>query len=354
MPKPPRADELSLEIDGKNFRFWTEITVSLRIDGFDSVTFSAPFDPSDPVQRATFRPFSYKKVRVLTAGTALFTGVMMGIAPTSDATETSVTVECYSGGAILEDAHMPASHYPLEFSKLTLRQIGEKLCIPFGLSVSLAGDEGSKFDKVKLKVSDKVGPFLAELAKQRGKILSSTPDGGIVFRNSHIGTAAPIARLEHGREPVTGVTPTFAPQEYFSEVTCVAKTKRGRKGSQFTAKNTFLSGTGVVRPSVIELDDTDPGDIQVATNARIGRMYGNAAGYEVGLATWLTPDKRLYQPDDVVTLLAPRVMVYRETSLLVRAVELHQDKDQSKTAKLGLVLPGAFSGEQPKEEPWAG
>lgn len=352
MPAPPKADELSLEIGGKNFRFWTEITVSLRIDGFDSVTFSAPFDPTDPVQRATFRPFSYQRVRVLTAGTALFTGVMMGITPSETENERSVSVECCSGGAVLEDSAMPASHYPLEFSKLTLRQIGEKLCIPFGISVSLAGDEGSVFDKVAMKPNDKVGPWLAELAKQRNKILSSTPDGGIVFRNSHIGTGSPVARLVGGVNPVVSVTPTFNPQAYFSEVTCVAKKKRGRKGSQYTQRNTFLSG--ITRPAVIELDDTDPGDIQVATSARIGRMYGNAAGYDVALCTWLRPDGILYQPDDVVTLKAPGAMVYQESELLVRTVELHQSTDQSKTAKLGLVLPGAFSGDIPKELPWGG
>lgn len=352
MAQAPKADELSIEIAGKNFRFWTTVTVSLRIDGFDTVSFSAPFDPKDPVQRETFRPFSYKQVRVLTAGTPLFTGVMMGITPSETENERSVTVECCSGGAVLEDSAMPVSHYPLEFSKLTLRQIGEKLCIPFGLSVSLAGDEGAAFDKVAMKPNDKVGPFLAELAKQRNKILSSTPDGGIVFRNSHIGTGSPVARLRGGTNPVTSVTPTFSPQEYFSEVTCVAKHKRGRKGSQYTQRNTFLSG--VTRPSVVELDDTDPGDIQVATSARIGRMYGNAAGFEVGLCTWLTPDGRLFQPDDVVTLLAPGAMVYRECELLVRTVELTQDSEQSKTARLGLVLPGAFSGDIPKELPWAG
>lgn len=344
------ADEISLEVDGKNFRFWTEITVSLRIDGFDSVSFVAPFDPSSRESRDMWRPFSYRPVRVLAGGVLLFTGVMVGISPGVTADAKIVTVECYSSGAVLQDTAMPATAFPLEFSKLTLKQIAEKMTAPFGVPVSISGPDGSKFDKVKIKISDKVAPFLADLAKQRGYILSSTHDGGIVFRTSQSEPTPPVARLHADKQPVIGVSPTFSPQTFYSEVTCVTKGKRGRKGSQYTEGNFFLQG--VTRPGVIELDDTDPGDIEIATRAAIGRMYGNAASYEVELSTWLRPDGELYMPDDFVTLTAPGAMVYQESDLLVRAVELHQTKDRTKTSKLNLMLPGAFSGDIPETVPW--
>jgi prophage tail gpP-like protein len=347
----PAADEVSLEIDGKTFRFWTELTLSRRIDGFDSASFTAPFDPTDAATRETFRPFTYKPVVIRVGSRALFTGTMMAPMPEVTAEQKTVSVDCYSQGAVLGDTSMPGSAFPLEFSKLTLKQVAEKLCEPFGVAVEVDGEDGSPFDKVKLKASDKVGPFLADLAKQRGYILASSDTGGIVFRKSYSGFGVPVARLRDDAQPVLSVRPTFAPQKYFSAITCITKSKRGRKGSQYTEGNPFMSG--VTRPGVIELDDTDPGDIQIATRAAIGRMYGNAAGYEVDIATWLREDGELYEPDDLVTLTAPGAMVYNESQLLIRTVEMRATAE-SKTATLGLMLPGAFSGEIPEDLPWLG
>jgi prophage tail gpP-like protein len=362
----PASDEVSIVIEGQNYRFWTDVELTFTLDGHSSVTFTAPFDPEKSEIRELFRPFSYKEVKVLLGGVVAFTGTMIGIVPEVTPDEVTVSVSCYSKAAVLQDVHFPADSYPLELRGLTLLQIAQKLCEPFGLTARIdsggligaltggTGPDGAAFDKVALKPEDKVQAFLADLAKQRGFVMGSGQDGNVVFRKSAAGPGLPVALISDKKQPTFAAKPNFEPQQYFSEVTCVAKTKRGKGGATYTESNFFLEGTNVRRPTVIELDDTDPGDIVTATQARIGRMFGNAASYDVDLATWFDPLGSVWAPDSRVVLHAPTAMIYSPYEFLVRMVKLKKDREQKRTASLNLVLPGIFSGELPESQPWDG
>jgi prophage tail gpP-like protein len=355
-------DEVAVEIDGKAFRFWTEVELVELLDGHPSVTFTAPFDPDNADHRETFRPYTYKPVTVLLGGEPYMVGTMVVPTPVESAEGCAVSVSCYGAAAVIEDSTPRAAQFPLEFKNLTLRQIAEKLVEPFGLTVSIdsnlpsipgaPGPDGAAFPKVTLAPEDRIQEFLVKLAKQRGLILTSSASGGVLFKKSASSVGVPVALLEGGKQPVVKVLPNYSPQDYFSEITCVAKTKRGKVGAPYTESNFFLQGSGVVRPNVIELDDTDPGDIVAATQARMGRMFGNAVSYDVDVATWFDQSGNVWKADTLVMLLAPRVMVYAPTLCLVRKVTLKQAEDKTKTASLNLVLPGAFSGEIPEALPW--
>lgn len=346
------AEEVTLAIEGTEFRYWSSCELLFRFDGFDEASFTAPFDPDNAALRDLFRPFQLRNVSVRIAGEQVFAGTLMTPSPDDAPDRLSVTAECYSKAAVLADSVAPSDKLPLEFSGLTLGQVTRKIVDPWGISVEIDPLlEGAKFDKLKLERTDKIAPWLADLAKQRGLVLCSTPSGGIAYRQSAKGPGLPVARLEGGREPVTSVAPVFSTQDYYSEVTVVSKTKRGRPGAQVKIKNQ-RAPSGALRPGVIELDDTDPGDAKLAAEAALGRMLGSAATYDVNLATWLRPDGKIYRPNDRITLKAPRVMVYSETDFLVQTVRLIQNEEQEKTCQLGLVLPGTFSGEVPSKMPW--
>lgn len=343
------ADEVSIEIEGTEFRFWTEVEINLLFDGHATVSFSAPFEPDNASFRETFRPFSYKTVRVLVGGDLLFTGTMVDIAPQVLGNSRSVSVTAYSRAAVLGDVTPPSSAHPLEFNGLTLSQISAKLLEPFGLTASLgpSASEGSKFERVKLEPKDDIQGFLSDLAKQRGLILGSDSEGNLVYRVTR--NEGPVVSLSDSAQPVTGISVSYSPQSYFSEVTVLTKTKHGKSGGKYTAKNPFLS---VLRPHVVELDETDPGDVKVAAEAKLGRMFGNALSFSIDLATWRTPDGSLWLPEQRISLTAPNAMVYEPTELLVRTVKLKRPSDKSKSANLTCVLPGSFSGVVPSVLPW--
>ena len=344
------APDVSVSIDNYQFRYWEEIEIRRSLDNFSTIELSAPFEPSEETFRSIFKPFSYFPMDVEIDDQRLFTGQLVGVEPR--ATAKSVTVRCsgYSLAAQLTDAHMPASEFPIEYGDHTLLQIAIALAKPFGVPVTVAAgtDLGPQFKRVRIKPQQKVGAFLAELARARGVVMRDTNQGELLFLTS-TSAGSPVASFREGQQPAISVAATFSPQAYYSEITGLARTKAGRRGSGYTEKNDHLPS--VVRPLSFTIGDVNAGDLPGAVKAKMARMFGNMVSYVVEVPTWVDPNGVLWAPNTTVTLLAPGAMVYRETELIVRDVILRAQGDRV-TASLGLVLPGAFSGEQPPELPW--
>lgn len=341
-------EAVSILIGGTRYTGWNELELHLSLDTFDTIAFTAPFEPENVGFRDTFRPFSFKPLEVSVNDALVFTGTLVGVDPKTEPASRSVAVSGYATPGVLNDVSMPVSAFPLELAGLNLRQIAERVLEPFGLRVVVDGHVGAAFHRVALKPDESPLSFLAELAKQRGFVITNLEDGRVHFQRS-VAPGSPIARLQEGARPLLSVSPTFSPQEYFSEITGLASAKAGRAGSAYTVRNPRL--TGVIRPTTFTADDTEKGDIPAATSAKLGRMFGNMVAYVIELPTWRDPNGDLWWPNQTLTVTAPGAMIYRETELLIRDVTLKQSAGAT-TASLGLVLPGAFSGVVPERLPW--
>lgn len=343
-------DETAILIDGQRFRFWDKVRITRAVDAMDTVEFGAPFEADVPGFRETFRPFSFKPVVTTVGGSPLFTGNMVAVSPAVENSQKVVSVSGYSLPGVLNDCTPPASAFPLEFNNQGLREIATTLAAPFGLSVIFQADQGAVFERVATEPGKKILAFLTELAKQRNLIVSSTPEGALIFWQS-VEAGSPVARLQEGSAPVLSVTPFFSPQEYYSHITGIEPVIVGLAGSQFTVKNPRLQG--VVRPITFNAPDTLDADVKAAVEAKSGRMFGNMASYSVRVATWRDPQGELWAPNTTVTLLAPDAMVYSEYEFVIRSVEFSRES-KVKTATLNLVIPGSFSGQIPEALPWDG
>lgn len=342
------ADEVAVLIDSERFRFWDKVRVVRSIDAMDLIEFGAPFDASLPSFREAFRPFSYKGLTVTIGGAPLFTGTMVSINPTLENKQRIIAVSGYALPGVLNDCTPPASAFPLEFDNQGLRDIAKALVKPFGLSVEFEGSQGAVFERVACEPGKKVLAFLVELAKQRNFVVSSTSRGALLFQQS-VETGNPVARLQQGDSPLLSVAPTFSPQAYYSHITGMENVVLGLAGSQYTVKNERLKT--VTRPLTFKAPDTLDADIKGATEAKAGRMFGNAVAYSIRVTTWRDPLGNLWTPNTTLTLLAPDAMVYNEYEFVIRSVVYEKDS-KTKTATLNLVIPGAFSGKVPEVLPW--
>lgn len=349
-PQAPATveNEVALLIGGQRFRFWSDLRLTRSLDAMDTVEFSAPFEADAPGFRDTFRPFSFKTMDVTVGGAPLFTGTMVGVMPALNNDQKTIGVSGYSRPGVLNDCTAPASAYPIEFNGLDLRAIAAALAEPFGLSVVFDGPIGSAFERAAVEPGGNVLSFLSDLARQRGLVVSSTPEGALLFQQSAT-VGSPVAALRQGASPVLGVTPSFSPQQYYSHITGLEAVRVGTQGSQFTVRNPHLAG--VVRPMTFSAPDVEGGDITDAVRAKNGRMYGNMAAYAVQVDTWRDPQGQLWTPNTTVTLEAPGAMVYSPYEFVLRSVAF--DRSGSKeSAELDLVLPGSFSGQTPESMPW--
>lgn len=335
-------------INGKHFTQWHKISISRSLDSFSTIALSAPFDPEDLEFKAAFRPFKYDPIKIRIGGRLIFTGVIVEITPQLSDSNT-VEVKAYSKPGVLNDCTAPASAAPLEFGDMNLEQIARQICAPFGIAVNFLFDAGGAFDPpVALEPGDKVLSFLSKLAKQKGLIISDNNNGGLIFHKSQE-NLLPVATLIQGQPPLVNVTPSFKAQEYYSEITGIEETFEYLDAEPYTEPNPKLKG--VVRPLTFKITDSNAGDIEQAVKGKIGRMFGNIAKYNVVLSTWRDENGDLWEPNNAITLLAPRAMVYNAYNFIIRAVRFERTENKE-VALLELVLPGCYSGQIPEALPW--
>lgn len=331
------------------YKFWSDVEIVQSIDSFSTVAFNAPFEADRREFRDTFRPFRFKPLEVFVNDENLFTGVLVDITPQKTPEARTVACAGYAAPAVMEDCTEPGDQVPTEFLKLGLRDIAIALARAFNIAVEFRAEEGARFDKVELKPEDSPASLLVKLAKQRNLVVSNTAEGKLLCWRS-IETGSPVARFKDNLPPLPSITPSFTPQEYFSELTGFVAAKGGKLGSRFREPNTFLPG--VLRPRSFGLEDTDDADAPAAVRAKLARMFANAVSFDIGpIPSWRDPQGDLWAPNTTVTLDAPDAMIYRETEFLVRTVTLKQDAE-TEVATLTLVLPGAFDGTLPTELPW--
>lgn len=349
-PQPLPAssvDEVAMLLDGTRFRYWQRVSVGLSLDAPSTVEFDSPWDPDNATLRTAFRPFRFPPLSVTVGGEALFSGTLVNPEPTLGERSITMTASGYATCGVLQDATAPPSVWPVEYDNLTLDQIATSVCEPFGLVPVFDAPVGAAFQRVALDAGEIIWMWLSDLAKQRGLIIRSNAEGQPLFTQPQ--SEGPVARLIQGQPPITEIRPTFNPQEYYSHVTAHKPTLLGDNGGEYTAKNPFTED--VLRPFVFEPSDTEEGDVRVAAEAKLARMFANMVTWEIDVIGWRTPGGQLFEPGQTVTLLAPAAMVYTETELLVREIILNRD-DSAQTATLTVCLPGGFSGETPESLPW--
>jgi prophage tail gpP-like protein len=362
-------EKIELLINGKKFANWFDLEVTLSVDSFDSIGFSAPFEPARKEFRDTFRPFSFAPIQVLLNDDPLFTGTMIDIDPQTSADAKMVSVKCYAFPGVLCDCTAPTNNgykgrrpkgaLKTEFKKgLSLKDIAQQLCDPFDLDCEFRGDVGPKFDRLSIGIEKKIHEFLVPLAKQRGFVITNTEEGKVLFWKT-IKQGVPRVDFVEGEPPLTTVRPKFSPQNYHSQITGYSPAKKGKPGGVTTAFNPWLgkllettAPINEYRPLSCKFDDTERADAVDSAKAKLGRMFGQMVSWDIeDLPTWRDPDGTLWDPNTSITLIAPGAMVYRQSELLIREVKLRQSTDKL-SASLNVVLPGAWSGDVPQNLPW--
>lgn len=346
----PAGDGVELRIAGTDFRGFTQIAITRRLDAVDTVEIEAPQADSEQF-RNLIQPLTFQPLTVFAGGDQVFTGTLTHVQPSITADTSKVRLSGYSSPGVLSDCTVPAGA-DRQFRGMNLPDIATKVIKPFSLQIERSGEMGGEFRRVKMRPRDKVLSFLTGLAKQRKVFLGSTVDGKLALSGPPAVTK-PVIQLRQGESPLKSIEPSFAPQSYYSHVTGFRKVNRGGVGSQTTVINPLLQSTGVLRPLSLEMRDIKRGELQAATEAKLGGMLADAVSYGVTVATWRDPQGVLWEPGTTVSLEAPKAFVYAPYDFQVRSVRFARRVDGGTVAKLNLVLPGVFAGEAPTMLPWS-
>lgn len=342
------SNEVTLLIDGKEFKFWGGMNITRPLDSFAAFTLSAPFDPDVPLLRNTFQPFTYKSVVLKIDGEPLLTGVLFPT-PQLNPTSNVISGSGYSKPGVLNDCEFSPDAYPIEFNDVTLQTIADTAAQPFSVPVVFDASPGVAFEQVAAEPSAKILAFLIKLAKQRELLISDTVAGDLKFF-APIESGLAVAAIHQDEDRFIDGKPTFNGQQYYSSVTGLSPNTIARFSEQFTVVNPFMAG--IVRPHTFTISDTTDVDIQTVVRAKAGRMFADAVRYEISVQGWRDDTGNVWAPNTLVKLLAPGIMVYTESEFIVKSVRLSRGSDTGDTATLSLVLPGVYNGKIPEALPW--
>ncbi len=178
------ADQLELYINGKAYRGWTEISVTRALDAISgaftiSLTERWAGDGRTPSQIENWPILNGDRCQVKIDGEVLIDGYVDQFMPSFSPTTHTITVQGRDKTADIIDCS--AFHQPDQWANLTLLQIAQILCKPFGVSVRADVDIGPAFPNIKLQQGETVFSALDRLCRFRKVLLAPDGAGGVLL-----------------------------------------------------------------------------------------------------------------------------------------------------------------------------
>lgn len=271
----------TLEVDGQVFRDWTSVQIQRSLHEL-SGSFRLEYDDQVRMQGALPRSeerFALVAVRELMPVKLYLDGelVMRGWVDdvdweiTGDQVRASLT-GFDPGGDLMACSANPQG--PAEYKGMTVLQIAQALCKPFGVPVTAECDVGAPLPDFGIDVGESVISVLDKAAKQRAVLVTSNGVGGIVLTTS--GTRrAPDALTLPGN--VLSLGGKRSAKERYSDYWVKGQARGAGRGRRGQAP---LDGTAMplaARPA--------PGSTQAAQARGAGRQVGPLDGTAYPLGT---------------------------------------------------------------------
>jgi prophage tail gpP-like protein/phage tail protein X len=352
--KSDDPDLVTIIIDGVRLIHWSDLTIELTIDKFaNSFSFSVPWDPDVLLYRSLFRPFTYKLCKIFIGNQLILTGNVINNKPSSAYDSRTLKISGYSSAGILNDCNFPQSAFPLYFDGLTLPEIARSSLEFFNLEFLDSSGDTQPFADITVKPQDKVINFLIDLAKKRGLIFRSTPDGTLELTRAS--TVKSKFTLQEKETNIIGIECVLDGTLGYSSITGMLGMSAGssdeENGDLYTETDEFITAAGVSRPFLFELDNIDQGTIVDAVKAKHRRNWSDRINYILTVEGWRTPLNEIWREDTRLQVIYPSAFIYINYEFIIKTVRLITSANERKT-ELELTLPQAYTNEELITLPW--
>ena len=339
-----------LKVANRRFDFFNRATVDLKYGHVGSTfSFSAVFRQDNATHRSLFKPLQYRDVQILTTrGEVLITGTITKIKFREAANEQLAVISGYSKSAVLGDCQIPKTKYPLEYNGLTLLQIAQQLAEPFGVTVVANNDEGEAsvvIDEISASPSDTVVGFLANIATQRGLILTGNNLGQLEITKANT-QQSPIATLGETL-PVIKIEADYNGQGLHDSIVVMSQAGiETDNAAESEVKNTLV---GAFRPSIrMQNTGNDNSTELAARRVRASELRNIFLKISTDRWEWVNNSgAQTMTPNNIITVQSPKNYIYNRTNFFVERVQLTSN-DKEETAIISCVLPEVYDNGDPK------
>lgn len=228
-----------------------------------------------------------------------------------------------------------AIHTPGSWKNRKLEQIASDLAAPFGIKVKAVASTGAAFPTFALQQGEKVFDAINRMARQRGVLPITTPEGDLELIQP--GKSAAGYSLIEG-ENIETATLVDSRVDRFSEYILKGYSADGRSRPKAIAKD---AGVTRYRPLlIVNDDDSTPATLSDRAKYEATTRAGKGREATVVVSGWRSADGQLYRPDRLVPVRAPSIGLDEE--LLIKSVTFTRDATGTRT-RLALSPKEAFS-----------
>jgi prophage tail gpP-like protein len=354
-----QKDVFTLIVDGMEIPVVTGRVLRAIENASDAWTAEISWVPGkNPELDRRIRPYGYKPAKVYLGNTLVVTGFLYTTEPTFTDKGTLMYLHGFSKTADAVDSVIKP---PYERNNVTLHQRAKELCEPLGIKVIYNVDTDGIFTRIKTRPEETIFKCLLNLASQRGILITSNPNGDMVFERART-TGKTVGVLQEGFPPMLPVSASFNGRERFNVYRAIGQ----NQGHRSNAMSEILGEVSKPKSKVgIAVDnnvprsrfmtfhahDTTAGNIQAAAEWQRSKQLADALSIPVSVSGWYAPDGTLWKENTLVTLVSPTLHLPSGFTFLVKSAEFTFEDNGTKT-QLSLVPPQTYTAE-PLKDPWA-
>lgn len=329
--------------------FWNEFSFNLKYDSIASTfAFSFYFDPNNPEHVSLSKPLSYNDCQLYYSNELLLTGTILNNTFKGATNKLLVVFNGYSKTGVLEDCEIPISLYPLQFDKLNLYEIANRLTTPFGIDMLIdisVRDRMSKiFNTSTASERSSVKDYLTDLAVQKDIIITHTRRGELMFTDAKTtGNTLIDFDLTNGSINGTSFELSIDGQNMHSDITIQKQASiDGGNAGEYKINNPYVTA---FRPKVKIQSSGDDNDTVLMARRELGNELSSIQ-LTIELSTWTINDL-IVRPNNLISIIAPELYLFKRTVFFIESVNFVGNNSET-TATLNCVLPEVYNKNEVK------
>lgn len=331
---------MELIVKNNKIDFFNDIDVTLSFDSIaNSFTFLYYFNPENSTQRLLSRLGGYDNCQITENGTTLINGTILSHTLNSEPQKKLSSLSGYSVTGILQDCSAPKSAFPLQSDQLTLLQIAQKFCNPFGIGItvdsSVSSAVNSVFDVSKINPSQNIAQYLSGLASQRNIVLTHDNKKNIVFTRAKT-SQKPVEYFQTALSMSLG----FNGQAMHRNITVMKQADiDGGNAGESSITNPYVIPNRSI--TYLQNSGTD-NETELTARMALGQQLKSIV-LTIVVNKWNDSNGNIYKPNTIINVINPELLIFEKTNFFVEKVNF-KENSSGKTAVLTCVLPEVYNG----------
>lgn len=329
-------DELTILIGDREIKYISARLIRTMDTAADGCTCQIVRKYEDTDLENLLNPFSFPSAQVYIGNQLLLSGAVYSIAPNISDQGDLLNIEIWSYTADIIDSTMPA---PYEQSNIILKDRADVLLKNIGIKSEFDFIDESPFDRVTADRTDTIFSHLAELASQRGFLLSSTIEGNLLFTKTK--QSSPVGTLESGQVGTISLNAKFDGRKLFNTITAIGESP----GNPNKKSSVINSNIPKSRFFTFKADDTTTGNIETAAKWKRSKILADSLKIPFPCKGFYAPNNTLYRENTRIIIKSKELFLPNGFEFLINRVEYVSENSGLSTI-LSLVPPTVYTGEE--------